>query len=212
MTTPRPVESRHTITSLDELLALYEAPSERARLKQIDRLDEHCRAFIAASPFALLATAGPAGVDCSPRGDGPGFARVADERTLLLPDRRGNNRLDSLRNIIHHPAVGLLFLVPGVSETLRVNGDAAISVDPEHLQRFAVAGRPPSTVIVVSVREAFIQCGKALIRSQLWNPERHVDRSSLPPLGEILAAHTSGRADAAEIDRRADRVMRETLY
>jgi uncharacterized protein len=202
----------HRISSAAELEALYDAPGERAVLKQIDRLDEHCRRFIAASPLVLLATSGGAGADCSPRGDAPGFVQVADERTLLLPDRRGNNRLDSLRNLVENPAVGLLFLVPRVNESLRVNGRGAISRDPALAERFAVGEKRPTTVLVVTVEAAFIQCSRALVRSDLWNPDRHLPRTSLPSLGEILAAHTGGRVEAAAYDREAPALVRATLY
>jgi PPOX class probable FMN-dependent enzyme len=206
------MDDRHAITSLDALYGLYDAPSERVRLKQIDRLDEHCRAFIAASPFLILATCGSSGADGSPRGDRPGFVEVADDTTLLLPDRRGNNRIDSLRNIVENPAVGLIFLVPGVHETFRVNGRAQISADPELLARFAVDGKAPKTVLVITVQEAFIQCARALVRSDLWNPARHVRREDLPSIGTILAAHTGGKVDAAAYDAEAAVTMPKTLY
>jgi PPOX class probable FMN-dependent enzyme len=206
------MNDRHAITSLDALHGLYDAPSERVRLKQIDRLDEHCRAFIAASPFLILATCGSSGADGSPRGDRPGFVEVADDTTLLLPDRRGNNRIDSLRNIVENPAVGLIFLVPGVHETFRVNGRARISTDPELLARFAVDGKTPKTVLVITVQEAFIQCARALVRSDLWNPARHVRREELPSIGTILAAHTGGKVDAATYDAEAAVTMPKTLY
>ena len=201
-----------TVTSLDHLESLDDAPSERVRLKQIDHLDEHCRAFIAASPFLLLATHGAAGADCSPRGDRPGFVTVEDDHTLLLPDRRGNNRIDSLRNIVENPAVGLLFLVPGVHETFRINGRAQISVDPALLVRFAVDGKPPKSVLIVTVLEAFVQCARALVRSDLWNPALHVRRADLPSLGTILAAHTGGKVDAAAYDAEAEIRTPGTLY
>jgi uncharacterized protein len=195
----------HIVTSLEELKTLYASPSERAVRKQIDRLDDHCRAFIAASPFVALSTCGAGAADCTPRGDSPGFVHVADDRTLLVPDRKGNNRLDSLRNVVQNPAVGLLFLVPGIGETLRVNGDATISTEPALLQRFEVDGRRPTTVLVVAVREAFIQCSKALRRSDLWNPAGHLERSALPSLGTILAAHTGGMVDPRDYDEEAIR-------
>ena len=206
------MDDRHAIRSLDALHGLYDAPSERVRLKQIDRLDEHCRAFIAASPFLILATCGSSGADGSPRGDRPGFVEVADDTTLLLPDRRGNNRIDSLRNIVENPAVGLIFLVPGVHETFRVNGRARISTDPALLARFAVDGKAPKTVLVITVQEAFIQCARALVRSDLWNPAHHVRRDELPSIGTILAAHTGGKVDAAAYDAEAAVTMPKTLY
>lgn len=206
------LDERQVVASPDELGEIYEPPSERALLKVIPHLDEHCRAFIAASPFAVLATSGSRGADCSPRGDRPGFAQVADPGTLLLPDRRGNNRLDSLRNILENPAVGLLFLVPGVNETLRVNGRAVVTRDPALRERFAVDGKAPAAVLVVAVEEAFIQCSKSLVRSELWNPARHVPRSALPSLGTVLAAHTRGGVDGAGYDREAESRVRETLY
>ncbi|MEX2582338.1 MAG: pyridoxamine 5'-phosphate oxidase family protein [Gemmatimonadota bacterium] len=200
-------EHPHSVTSVEALEKLYAAPSERAVRKEIDHIDEHCRAFIGASPFVVLASSSGRGADCSPRGEEPGFVRVAGPRTLLIPDRRGNNRLDSLRNIVENPEVGLLFLVPGVSETLRVNGRATISTDPAILDRFAISGRAATTVLEVAVREAFIQCAKALVRSDLWNPQRHVDRSTLPSLGTILAAHTSGLVDPAAYDAETARAL-----
>jgi uncharacterized protein len=203
----------HRITSVAELQTLYGAPNERSARKQIDRLDEHCRAFIAASPFVLLATYGPSnGADCSPRGDQPGWVEVADDTTLLLPDRRGNNRIDSLRNIVESPPVGLLFMVPGANETLRINGNAYLSLDRELLERFAIDGKAPRSVIVVSVVEAFIQCARALVRSDLWNPEKLIDRATLPSMGTILAAHTRGYVDAAAYDCEAPEIIPKTLY
>jgi len=201
------------ITSVEELHERYGPPNDRAARKQIDYLDEHCRAFIAASPFVLLATYSPAtGADCSPRGDQPGWVTVADDRTLHLPDRRGNNRVDSLRNIVESPPVGLLFMVPGANETLRVNGNAHLSVDPELLERYAIDGKTPRSVIVVSVAEVFIQCARALVRSDLWNPEKLIDRASLPSMGTILAAHTRGYVDAAAYDCEAPEIIPKTLY
>lgn len=206
------MDERYIVRSVEELTHLYEKPSERAILKQIDRLDEHCRAFIAASPFLLFATCGRSGVDVSPRGDEPGFVHVEDDKTLLMPDRRGNNRIDSLRNIVQNPIAGMIFLVPGVNETFRVNGDAHISVDPALLERFVIDGRTPRSVIVITVREAFMQCARALVRSDLWNPEKHVPRSALPSIGTILEAHTGGNVDAAQYDEQAQETVPKTLY
>lgn len=207
-----PIDPTYQISTLEDLSRLYERPSERALRKQIDRLDGHCRAYIAASPFLVLGTCGPDGADASPRGDHPGFVRVLDDRTLLIPDRRGNNRIDSLRNIIANPVVALLFLVPGVNETLRVNGRAAISAQPSLIERFAVEGRTPRTVLVVTVEQAFMQCARALVRSELWKPARQVNRSDLPSLGTVLAAHTGGMVDAVTYDAEADANVAKTLY
>jgi uncharacterized protein len=189
------------ITSMDQLMALYEAPSDISIAKQIDHISDHYRAFIEAAPFFALATGGPAGLDCSPRGDAPGFVRVADGKTLMVPDRRGNNRIDSLRNIMSDPRVALLFLIPGIGETIRVVGRAALSIDPDLLASFAVNGKPASCVIVITVEQVFYQCTKAIVRSKLWDAARHVDRASLPTTGAILAAQTAGRLGGDAHDR-----------
>ena len=153
-----------------------------------DHITPHYRTLIEASPFVALATSGPEGLDCSPRGDKPGFVRVADDRTLMIPDRRGNNRIDSLRNIINDPRVALLFLLPGSGTTFRVNGRATLSDDPALLESFTVDGHRPRSVIVVSVEAAYFQCARAIVRSGLWDPARHVVAADLPTPGEILAA------------------------
>jgi PPOX class probable FMN-dependent enzyme len=202
----------HTITNLADLEALYGEPSEASLLKEADRLVPEYRALIEASPFAALATRGPEGLDCSPRGDGPGFVRIHDDRTLLLPDRRGNNRIDSLKNIVRDPHVALLFLIPGIGETLRVNGRGAISVDPELLESFAVDGKPPRSVVVINVDTVFFQCARAILRSELWNPARHVPRESLPSAGQILAALTNNEAGGEAYDRALPERQRTTLY
>ena len=189
------------VTTMDQLTALYELPTEVSSAKEIDHVSEHYRAFIEAAPFFALATAGPEGLDCSPRGDAPGFVRVADAKTLMVPDRRGNNRIDSLRNIMSDPRVALLFLIPGVGETIRVTGRAALSIDPDLMASFVVNGKPPCCVIVITVERVFYQCTKAIIRSKLWDPARHVDRKSLPTTGAILAAQTAGRLGGDAHDR-----------
>jgi uncharacterized protein len=174
------------VTSHEELRRLYNEPKERSLRKELDYLDEHCRRFIAHSPFVVLATTNLDGTaDATPRGGDPGFVTVADDRTLLIPDRPGNNRLDTLSNLVESPGVGLLFLVPGMDETLRVNGTAEIHDDEELRSRFT-EGRPPATVLTIHVREAYLHCGKALMRSKLWDPERHIERSDLPTLGEMI--------------------------
>jgi PPOX class probable FMN-dependent enzyme len=202
----------HVIGSIAELEALYGQPSGAAVFKEIDYISAEYGAFIEASPFFVLASNGPEGVDCSPRGDEPGFVRVADQNTLLIPDRRGNNRVDSLRNIVRDPRVSLLFLVPGVSETIRVIGRAAISTDPALCESFVFAGKTPRAIIVVSVESVYFQCAKALIRSKLWDPSRHVDRKALPSNGTILAAITKGEHGGDEYDRTYPQRLKETIY
>jgi uncharacterized protein len=189
------------ITTMDQLLARYEAPSDVSIAKQIDHVSDHYRAFIEAAPFFALATGGPDGLDCSPRGDAAGFVRVADRKTLMVPDRRGNNRIDSLRNIMRDPRVALLFLIPGIGETIRVMGRAALSIDPDLLASFVVNGKLPTCVIVITVERVFYQCTKAIVRSKLWDPSRHADRKRLPTTGAILAAQTAGRLGGPEHDR-----------
>jgi len=200
------------ITSLAELDALYDPPVPSSITKEIDHLTElHC-AYVEASPFVLLATAGPGGLDCSPRGDPAGFVRVADSRTLLMPDRKGNNRLDSLRNIVLDPRVGLLFLVPGVGVTLRINGTAQLSTDPDLLATFDMAGKLPKTVIVISVTNVYTQCPKALIRSHLWDPSLHRDPAELPSVGQIMELITAGELNGAEYDAAYPARLRATIY
>ena len=206
------VSAEHQVTTVEQLEALYGTPSPNALLKELDHISDFYRAFIAAAPFVVLATAGPEGLDCTPRGDPPGFARVVDRKTLMLPDRRGNNRVDSLRNLVVDPRIALLFLIPGVGETLRVNGRAAISVDPALCASFAMAGKLPRSVIVVTAERVYYQCPKALVRSRLWDPSRHVDRASLPSSGQILAAIRPGEIDADAHDRAYPERIRETIY
>ncbi len=205
-------ETPHTITDVATLERLYGAPSEASIVKEVDHVHPVYRKLIEASPFAVLATCGPGGLDASPRGDGPGFVVVEDEKTLLLPDRRGNNRTDSLRNIIADPRVALLFLIPGIGETLRVNGRASISVDPALLRRFAVEGKEPRSVLVIAVETVYFQCSRAVLRADLWNPERHASRSSLPGTGAILAALSNARIGGESYDRALPERVKATLY
>jgi hypothetical protein len=200
------------IETIEALEALYGNPLDTATAKEVDWITPHYRAFIEASPFAALATSGPEGLDCSPRGDLAGFVRIADPKTLLLPDRRGNNRMDSLRNIIRDPRVALLFLIPGVSETMRVNGRAALSTDPELLESFKVDGKAPRCVIVVTVERAYFQCAKAIVRSKLWDPAMHVPRGKLATTGAMVAALTKGKVDAETYDREAPARIKAQLY
>lgn len=205
-------DSAHTITTIEDLEARYGAPMHTSLVKETAHVTPHYRAMIEASSFLTIATCGPEGLDCSPRGDAAGFVRVADEKTLLIPDRPGNNRIDSLRNILRDPRVGLLFLIPGVGETLRVNGRAEISVDPSLLESFAVNGKPPRSVVVVRVEAAYFHCPKAIVRSQLWNPEKHRARGELPSAGQILATLSPDKVEAADYDRALPARVQATLY
>jgi uncharacterized protein len=210
-----PMDAIRAITTEQELRELIPAPTELVRAKLADRLNHLTRQFIERSPFVCVATARPGGgMDVSPRGDPPGFVRVLDERTVLLPERPGNRLADTLVNLLCDPRIAMLFLIPGVGDTFRVNGTALITDDAELLAPSAVAGRAPKLGIVVSVSEAYTQCPKALIRSELWNPEHHVERSLLPSHGEILKAISLPELDVAEHERlRAQRYARgEGLY
>jgi PPOX class probable FMN-dependent enzyme len=201
-----------TIRTLAELDDLYDAPVPTSITKEVTYVTDLHRAYIEASPFVLMSTSGPEGLDCSPRGDAPGFVRAVDERTLLIPDRRGNNRLDSLRNLVTDPRIGLLFLVPGIDVTLRVNGTAQLSTDEALRDSFAVDGKVPTTVIVVTVSAVYTQCPKALIRSHLWDAERHRDPSELPSMGEIMQAITKGAFDGKAYDAAYPERVRQTMY
>lgn len=204
--------SPHQITELSALERLYGAPAAASIKKEIDHVHPHYRAFIEAAPFVALATSGPGGLDVSPRGDAAGFVHVEDERTLLLPDHRGNNRIDSLRNIIDDPRVALLFLIPGIGETLRVNGRAAILVDPELLARFAVNGKVPRSVLRIQVETVFVQCSRAVLRSKLWDPAMQLDRSALPSLGTILQDLSDGEISGQRYDQELPDRLASTLY
>jgi len=175
------------ITSVEALRAIYPSPSERALKKQLDKLDRHCRSFIGLSPFVVISSVGADGLaDASPRGDRPGFVQILDDHTVAIPDWPGNNRLDTLGNIIVRPSVGLLFLVPGVDETLRVNGEAELRDDEDLRSLFERSGKLPRLVILVHVKEAYLHCAKALMRSRLWDPTSRIERSLLPTMNEML--------------------------
>lgn len=204
--TPGPVHS------VEQLAALYGQPSEAALIKESAVLTSAYRALLEASPFVVLATSGPGGLDASPRGDPAPVLVVQDERTLLLPDRRGNHRLDSLRNIVADPRVALLCLVPGTSETLRINGRAVVSADPALCQRLAMAGKPPATVVVISIDVVYMQCARALARSQLWNPATWPARDSLPSAGQMLSGASQGRFDGAAYDAALPLRQGDSLY
>jgi uncharacterized protein len=201
-----------TIGSKAELRERYGAPSERSLLKEMTRLDTHCRNFIALSPFLVIATMGSDGLgDCSPRGDAPGLVAVLDDTTIVIPDRLGNNRTDSLRNIIDNPGIGVLFLLPGVNETLRVNGLARITTDAALLAPLAAQNKAPRSGLLVEVKQAYLQCGKALIRSKLWDKATQIERASFPSLGKILADQI-GLPDVAASERMTEDGYKNRLY
>lgn len=200
------------ITTIAELEALYGPANPRSIEKELPRLDAHYRAFVEASPFIVIATAGPEGLDCSPKGDAPGFVRILDDQTLAVPDRPGNNRLDNLRNIIGDPRISLLFMVPGVGETLRVNGRAVISTEADLLARFVVQGKQPKTVILVTIESVYVHCPKAFLRSHLWETVAQAERRPVPSLGQMLQSISRGAVNAEAYDRDAPAHNREGLY
>jgi PPOX class probable FMN-dependent enzyme len=210
----RPPEFKEIVGSLEELRALMGEPSEVALRKDIGRLDEHCRAFIARAPFVLIATADAAGrCDVSPKGDAPGFALVVDDRHLLIPDRPGNKRFDGMRNLLENPGIGLLFLVPGSEETLRVNGRARIVRDPEWRARLAAQGKTPQLAIAVEVHEAFLHCAKCVKRSGLWEPARWPDREGLASPAQMFRDHARlDHVTVEDLDRRLQEGYRKNLY
>ncbi|HTV25069.1 MAG TPA: pyridoxamine 5'-phosphate oxidase family protein [Polyangiaceae bacterium] len=205
-------DPRFDLTQLSELDARFPAPARASIAKELDHVDPNYAAWIRAAPFAVLCTAGKDGLDASPRGDPPGFVEVSDPKTLLLPERRGNNRLDSVRNLLVDPRAALLFMIPGQGETLRVNGRARVSADPALLEHFELHGQRPKLVLVIHVEAVFFQCSRAIVRSELWNPERHVARGTLPSPGKILAAATEGGIDGEVYDRELPGRVRSTLY
>jgi len=196
----------------DQLRQIYGKPLERARIKTLRQLDRHCRRFIELSPFVCVGTSGTSGADVTPRGDRPGFVHVLDDATLAIPDWPGNNRLDSLLNIVENPSVGLLFLIPGVDESLRVNGTANITVEDAVLQRWETNGKHPRSAMIVAVQEAFLHCGKALIRSKLWHDDYKIDRASLPSYGQMLKDQIEIADTATDIEASVAQAYREKLY
>ncbi len=200
------------INSIEQLEALYGTPAEASTAKEINYISPHYRAMIEASPFALLATVGPEGLDCSPRGDVAGFVRIHDSSTLMLPDRRGNNRIDSLRNIIRDPRIALLFMIPGIGNTLRVNGRARISIEPALIASFAIEGKAPRSALIISIDTIFFQCARALVRSDLWNAANHVSLASIPTAGQILAALTADRVGGESYDKAWPERAKQTMW
>lgn len=200
------------IASLEQLEAIYGKPMETSLVKEVDRLTPEYRRLIEASPFATLASCGPEGLDCSPRGDLPGFVRVADDKTLLLPDRAGNNRIDTLRNIVRDPRVALLFLIPGLGTTLRINGRAHLSIAPELLASFEIEGKQPRSVGVIEIDAVYFQCARAIVRSDLWNPAKRIDPKTLPTPGKILASLSDQRIGGDAYDREWPERARKSLW
>ncbi len=200
------------VTTEEQLAELYGEPLASSITKEVDEVTDWHRRFLDVAPFVVVATAGPEGLDCSPRGDPAPVARVLDPHTIALPDRRGNNRLDTLRNIVRDPRVALLFLIPGIGETIRVNGTAVVTTDEELRETFTHAGKVPTSVIVVTVERVYHQCSKAVVRSGLWDPEAQVPRASLPTTGQLLETLTGGETDAAAYDAAYPERLRATLY
>jgi len=203
--------SADRITSIEQLDEIYGTPVPTSVLKEQQHIIEPYRRFIETSPFVVLATSGPEGLDCSPRGDPAGFVRVVDDHTVMIPDRRGNNRVDSLRNIVRDPRVALLFLVPGVGETMRINGRAVLSLDLELRESFAMADKVPACVIVVTVETIYPQCQKALVRSKLWDADTQVPRSALPTVGQMMQTIDAG-FDGPAYDAAYPERLRTTIY
>jgi uncharacterized protein len=199
------------IRTIADLEALYEAANPNSLLKEIDHINEPCARFIAASPFVVMSTSGPEGLDCSPRGDPAGFVRVVDPKTLLIPDRRGNNRLDSLRNIVRDPRIALLFMIPGSGLTLRVNGRAVLITDQALRDTFAMRGNAPTCLIKVTVETVYPQCPKAVVRSRLWEPVDASGRPELPSMGEMLQA-VDASFDGKTYDAAYPARLKETIY
>ena len=200
------------VRTIAELEALYEAPAATSLAKEVDHLTDLHRAYVEASPFVVVATSGPNGLDCSPRGDPAGFVRIVDERTILMADRRGNNRLDTLRNLVVDPRIGLLFLVPGIGVTLRVNGTAVLSTDDEQRASLAMGDKLPTTVVAITTTSVYTQCPKALIRSHLWDPAYYRDPVELPSVGDIMQAITAGEFDGQAYDDAYPERIRQTIY
>ncbi len=202
----------HLVTSIEQLEAIYGQPFGPSLAKEIDYLSPAYRKLIEAAPFVAVATGGSDGLDCSPKGDAPGFVRILDDRTLAIPDRPGNNRIDGFRNILRDPRIAVLFLIPGIGETLRVNGRASISIDPELMQSFAVNGKLPRSVLIVHIETVFFHCSKAIVRSKLWDPATQIERKSLPSTGAIIAEVSQGKMGGEAYDKEAPERIKTMLY
>ncbi len=202
----------HLVTTVEQLEAIYGQPYGPSLAKEIDYISPAYRRLIEAAPFVAVATGGPEGLDCSPKGDAPGFVRILDDKTLTIPDRPGNNRIDGYRNILRDPRIALLFLIPGIGETLRVNGRASISIDPDLMQSFAVNGKLPRSVLIVRIETIFFHCSKAIVRSKLWDPATQIERKSLPSTGSIIAEVSQGKMGGEAYDKEAPERIKAMLY
>ena len=202
----------HLVTTVEQLEAIYGQPYGPSLAKEIDYISPAYRRLIEAAPFVAVATGGPEGLDCSPKGDAPGFVRILDDKTLTIPDRPGNNRIDGYRNILRDPRIALLFLIPGSGETLRVNGRASISIDPDLMQSFAVNGKLPRSVLIVRIETIFFHCSKAIVRSKLWDPATQIERKSLPSTGSIIAEVSQGKMGGEAYDKEAPERIKAMLY
>ena len=200
------------IKTIEQLERLYGEPRPVAVLKEVEEITPSYAKLIEAAPFVAIATSGPEGLDCSPKGDPAGFIRILDKKRLAIPDRPGNNRIDGMRNLVRDPRIALLFLIPGIGETLRVNGRAAISVDPDLLQSFAIGGKLPRAVMVVTVERIYFHCSKAIVRSKLWSESTKVERASLPSTGTIIAELSNGKFGGESYDREAPARIQAELY
>ena len=204
-----------TINSIEQLESNYGETIAGALYKEIDHINPHYQQFIEKSPFLIMATTGENGLDCSPRGDPAGFVRIVNPKCIQLPDRRGNNRLDSLRNIVHNPNVGLIFLIPGIGETIRLSGKASIVIDEALCESFAINGKAASSVISIDVEKVYFQCPKALARSKLWDASKHIKRTELPSTGTMVKVFTDAHNvefDAQEYDKSYPERLKKTIY
>jgi len=200
------------VKSVEQLESLYGAPMPTSIAKEIDHLSDGYRQMVEAAPFVVIATCGPGGLDCSPKGDAPGFIRIVDDKTIMIPDRPGNNRLDGFKNLMSDPRIALLFLIPGIGETLRINGHAEVSVDPALRESFAVNGKPARGVLIVRIETVFFHCSKAVVRAKMWDPKTQIPRSALPSTGTIIAELTQGKLGGEQYDKDAPARTQAMLY
>lgn len=200
------------VLDVEQLAGIYGTPAQASIVKEIDYLDDIYRPFVEKAPFVSLATVSEDGIDCSPRGDQPGFVRVQDQKTLIMPDRRGNNRIDSLANIVRDPRTSFMFLIPGSNTVLRVNGQARVSIAPELLASFEVEGKVPRSAIVLTIDKVYFQCARAVMRAGLWDIDTHIDPKSLPTAGEMLSKLSEGTVGGKTYDEGWAKRAKETMW